>query len=112
MGQIYDPRSRDWKSVERDSAEEVRSHLLLPLEQGGKTRLAITRIEAGGTFGPHIDDYAHVFCVLEGHGRVTVGKDGRDVSPGDVILTDVKEPHGLWASDDEALVLVAANIYE
>ena len=111
MGAVYNPKEAHWKTVERRGAEAVTSHVLLPLDEGGKTRLALTKIEAGGAFGPHVDDYGHVFCVLTGKGEVMIGKDRHGVAPGDVIITEVEEPHGLFADADEPLVLVAANVY-
>jgi quercetin dioxygenase-like cupin family protein len=111
MGTVFDPRERDWRVIERSGAESVDGYELLPLDQGGRTRMALTRIAAGGTFGPHIDEYAHVFCVLEGHGKVMLGKQRADVGPGMVFTSEIREPHGIWADEDSELVLVAANVY-
>lgn len=111
MGSVYDPNESPWRTVERKGAESVDSHLLLPVEQGGRTRLSLTRIAAGGTFGPHVDEYAHVFCVLSGTGEAMVGKTRTPLRPGLVVTTDVREPHGLWADGGAELVLVAANVY-
>ena len=111
MGSVFDPAERDWRPIERQGAESVDGLELLPLEQGGRTRLSLTRIAAGGTFGPHIDEYAHVFCVLEGRGEVMLGKQRAKVSPGMVFTSEVREPHGIWADADSPLVLVAANVY-
>jgi len=71
----------------------------------------VTRIAPGGTFGPHIDEYAHVFCVLEGRGEVMLGKQRGKVEPGMVFTSEIREPHGIWAAEDTELVLVAANVY-
>jgi len=111
MGRIHNPRNEDWSQIERRGAVDVESYVLLPVEKGGRTRLSLTRIKAGGTFGPHIDDYEHVFCVREGHGEAMVGKQRTAIGPGDVICTDIGEPHGLWANAGAELVLVTANIY-
>jgi quercetin dioxygenase-like cupin family protein len=111
MGRIYNPQDESWRTVERRGADRVTSHVLVPLERGGQTRLSLTRIEAGGTFGPHIDDYEHVFVVLRGSGEVMVGKERRGIVPGDVITTRIREPHGLWADAEEELVLVSSNVY-
>jgi quercetin dioxygenase-like cupin family protein len=111
MGRVYDPNDESWRPVERRGAVQVTSHLLLPVERGGRTRLSLTRIAAGGTFGPHIDDYEHVFVVLRGEGEVMVAKERRKIAPGDVITTGVGEPHGLWATKDDELVLVTSNVY-
>jgi quercetin dioxygenase-like cupin family protein len=40
-----------------------------------------------------------------------VGKERRSIEPGDVITTQIHEPHGLWATPDQELVLVSSNIY-
>jgi quercetin dioxygenase-like cupin family protein len=111
MGRIYNPESEPWRTVERRGADQVTSHVLLAREQGGQTRLSLTKIAAGGTFGPHIDDYEHVFVVLRGAGEVMVGKERRRIAPGEVITTQIHEPHGLWATEDEELVLVTSNVY-
>ncbi|MGH8996041.1 MAG: cupin domain-containing protein [Acidimicrobiales bacterium] len=111
MGRVYQPAGEKWTTVERRGAQDVTSLVLLPVERGGRTRLSFTRIEPGGVFGPHVDDYEHVFCVQEGHGEVMVGKVRSPIAPGDVIVTEVNEPHGLWAGPDEPLILVAANVY-
>lgn len=111
MGRVYRAEGAEWTTVTREGAKAVTSHVLLPLEHGGRTRLSFTRIEPGGVFGPHVDDYEHVFCVQEGHGEAMVGRERSPVVPGDVIVTDVKEPHGLWAAPDAPLVLVTANVY-
>jgi quercetin dioxygenase-like cupin family protein len=111
MGTVYNPNEQDWRTIERSGAEAVEGLELLPLEQGGRTRLSLTRIAAGGTFGPHIDEYAHVFCVLEGRGEIMLGKQRAAVEPGMVFTSDIREPHGIWAAAETPLVLVAANVY-
>lgn len=111
MGRVYRSEDGTWNQVERRGADRVTSHILLPVDRGGRTRLSLTRVRAGGVFGPHIDDYEHVFCVYSGSGEAMVGKLRREITLGDVIVTDIREPHGLWAGPDEDLVLVTANVY-
>src|SRR3954466_11427981 len=111
MGTVFDPAERDWRTIERSGAEAVEGLELLPLEAGGRTRLSLTRIAAGGTFGPHIDEYAHVFCVLEGHGEIMLGKQRARIEPGMVFTSEIREPHGIGAAPESELVLVAANVY-
>jgi quercetin dioxygenase-like cupin family protein len=111
MGRVYDPTQEEWKRVERRGAKEVFSHILLPQDPSVSVRLGLTRIEAGSTLGIHVDDYSHIFCVREGHGQVQIGKVKQPIGPGDVITTEIGEPHGLWADEDADLVLVTANVY-
>ena len=87
MGRIYDMSEAQFNAVGRSEARQVASHQLLGVEEGGRTRLAITRIEPGGSFGPHVDDYGHVICVLEGHGELKVGGRRTPAGPGTVMVT-------------------------
>jgi quercetin dioxygenase-like cupin family protein len=112
VGHIYDISDASFNEVGRSEAKAVASHVLLGVDQGGRTRLAVTRIEPGGSFGPHVDDYGHVICVLEGHGELKVGGRRTAASPGTVMVTEPGEPHGMFATADEPFVLVAANVYD
>ena len=111
MGEIYDITGASFRTVGRQEAKDVASHELLGVDRGGNTRLAVTRIEPGGHFGPHVDDYGHVICVLEGHGELKVGGRRTAAGPGTVMVTEPGEPHGMFAGADEPFVLVAANVY-
>ena len=111
MGRIYEVGTGEFNAVQRSEAKSVASHVLLDLAAGGRTRLAVTRIEPGGSFGPHVDDYGHVICVLEGHGELKVGGRRTPASPGTVMVTEPGEPHGMFATAGEPFVLVAANVY-
>ena len=112
MGRIYEVADGDFAAVQRSEAKAVASHVLLGLEQGGRTRLAVTRIEPGGSFGPHVDDYGHVICVLEGRGELKVGGRRTPAAPGTIMVTEPGEPHGMFATEGEPFVLVAANVYD
>src|SRR3954454_23332719 len=98
MGTVYDPKERDWRTIERKGAEAVEGLELLPLEEGGRTRLSLTRIAAGGHSGPPIDEDAHVFWVVEGRGEVMLGRERADVGRGTVFTGEIREPHGIWAA--------------
>jgi quercetin dioxygenase-like cupin family protein len=112
VGEIYDIGDAGFNGVKRKEARDVASHVLLGVDKGGRTRLAVTRIEAGGSFGPHVDDYGHVICVLEGRGELKVGGRRHAAGPGTVMVTEPGEPHGMFATEGEPFVLVAANVYD
>lgn len=112
MGRIYEIDDGEFNAVKRSEAKDVASHVLLGLDKGGRTRLAVTRIEPGGSFGPHVDDYGHVICVLQGHGELKVGGKRHAAAPGTVMATEPGEPHGMFATAGEPFVLVAANVYD
>jgi quercetin dioxygenase-like cupin family protein len=111
MGGRYELADAVWKQVEREGARAVETHVLVPLEEGGRTQVAVTRIAAGGVYGVHVDDYAQVFCVLEGRGEAEVGGEQTPLEPGVIFRTQVGEPHGLRAAADRPLLVLVVNTY-
>jgi mannose-6-phosphate isomerase-like protein (cupin superfamily) len=53
---------------------------------------------------PHGED--EVYYVVQGHGRVTVGEEVRDVGPGSVIYVARTVPHGFHDIAEELTILV------
>jgi quercetin dioxygenase-like cupin family protein len=100
-----------WKQVERQGAQAVEIQLLVPPEEGARTQVAVTRIAAGGVYGVHVDDYAQVFCVLEGRGEAEVDGEHMSLEPGVILRTRAGEPHGLRAAADQPLVVLTVNTY-
>lgn len=111
MGESYELGEAVWTKVGREGAEAVESHGLVAIEEGGRTRVGVTRIAAGGTYGVHVDDYAHVFSVMEGQGEAEVGGERIPLERGVIVRTQVGEPHGLWATGDRSLVLLTVSLY-
>lgn len=111
MGGRYDIGEAAFKLVEREGLRGVESHTLLPLEQGGRTQVALTRVGAGGEYGTHVDEYAQIFCVVEGRGEGQVDGERVVLEPGVIMRTEVGEPHALHAAADEPLVVLVVNTY-
>lgn len=111
MGGKYELADAGWKQVEREDTRAVESHVLVPLEEGGRTQVAVTRIAAGGEYGVHVDDYAQVFCVLEGRGEGEVDGEQVPLEPGVIMRTQAGEPHALRAAPDRPLVVLTVNTY-
>jgi quercetin dioxygenase-like cupin family protein len=111
MSGRYELAEAVWKPVERQGARAVETHVLVSLEEGGRTQVAVTRIAAGGVYGVHVDDYAQLFCVLEGRGEAEVAGEQTPLEPGVFLRTQAGEPHGLWAAADQPLLVLAVNTY-
>ena len=111
MGGRYELAEAVWKQVERQGARAVETHVLVPLEEGGRTQVAVTRIAAGGVYGDHVDDYAQIFCVLEGRGEAQVDGEQTPLQPGVILRTQAGEPHGLRAAADQPLLVLTVNTY-
>src|SRR5215216_1565960 len=104
MGGKYEPPDAGWMRVDRQETRAVESQILVPLEEGGRTQVAVTRIGAGGEYGVHVDDYAQVFCVVDGRGEGEVNGERVELEPGVIMRTRAGQPHALRAGAAQPLV--------
>lgn len=111
MGDTYELADAAFKQVEREGTQGVEIHLLVPPEEGARTQVSVTRIAAGGSYERHVDEYAQVFCVLEGQGEAEVNGERTPLEPGVILRTNVGDPHGLWAAADQPVVVLTVNTY-
>jgi quercetin dioxygenase-like cupin family protein len=111
MGDRYELGEAVFKQVDRQGTEGVEIHLLVPPKEGARTQVSVTRIAAGGSYDRHVDEYAQVFCVLDGQGEAEAGGERTPLEPGVILRTDAGEPHGLWAAADRPLVVLTVNTY-
>jgi quercetin dioxygenase-like cupin family protein len=111
MGGKYELADAGWKQVEREETRAVESQVLVPLEEGGRTQVAVTRIARGGEYGVHVDDYAQIFSVLDGRGEGEVDGERVPLEPGVIMRTQAGEPHALRAAADQPLVVLTVNTY-
>jgi quercetin dioxygenase-like cupin family protein len=111
MSHTYELAEADFKAVEREETRGVEIHLLVPPEEGARTQVSVTRIAAGGSYERHVDEYAQVFCVLEGRGEAEVNGERTPLEPGVILRTNVGDPHGLWAAADQPVVVLTVNTY-
>ena len=111
MGGKYEFADGNWKQVEREETRAVESQVLVPVEDGGRTQVGVTRIAAGGEYGLHVDDYAQIFSVLDGRGEGEVAGEQVRLEPGVIMRTQAGEPHALRAAADQPLVVLTVNTY-
>jgi quercetin dioxygenase-like cupin family protein len=111
MGGRYEIDDAAWKQVTRDGLRAVESQMLVPLDEGGRTQVAVTRVGPGGEYGLHVDDYSQVFCVVDGRGEGEVAGERITLEPGVIMRTEAGEPHALRAAADQSLVVLTVNTY-
>jgi mannose-6-phosphate isomerase-like protein (cupin superfamily) len=111
MGGKYELADRAWKPLEREETRDVESQILVPLVEGGRTQVGVTRIGAGGEYAVHVDEYAQIFCVLEGRGEGEVDGEQVPLDAGVIMRTQAGEPHALRAAADQPLVVLTVNTY-
>jgi quercetin dioxygenase-like cupin family protein len=111
MGGKFELADAAWKPLEREETRGVEAQVLVPLAEGGRTQVGVTRIAAGGEYGVHVDEYAQVFCVLEGRGEGEVDGEQVALNPGVIMRTQAGEAHALRAAGDQPLVVLTVNTY-
>jgi quercetin dioxygenase-like cupin family protein len=107
----YEPSESGWKQVDRAETRGVESQVLVPLDEGGRTQVAVTRVNAGGEYGDHVDEYAQIFSVVSGRGEGVVDGERVELVPGVIMRTRAGEPHSLQAAEDQALVVLIVNTF-
>ena len=106
MGKRIDTNSLEWQPVRPELTSGVTGKLL----RDGSTRIVLTRVEPGGSFPAHVDDYAHQFHFLSGSGVVQLEEQQLDVGPGVSVQVDAGELHGYENSGEDDLILISMNL--
>lgn len=88
----------------------LRSHLLLGRDDGPGVDLSVTwvDIEPGAGQVPHDHEPQQVYVVVAGTGRMRVGENERDLSPGSLAFIPPNTTHGITNTGDEVLSYVSA----
>jgi len=106
MGEIIDVTSLEWQPVRPDVAESVFGKTLL----ADGVKIVLTRVEPGGKFSVHRDDYDHLFYFFSGQGVVLVGERQFEARPGLVVRIEAGESHAYENTGTKDLVLLSVNL--
>lgn len=68
-------------------------------------RLVLFRIEPGQRVPPHTSVSTVILSVLSGSGSVTGGDEERAVGPGEIVVYDPGEVHGMEAGEETLIIL-------
>ncbi|MBD3191036.1 MAG: cupin domain-containing protein [Candidatus Heimdallarchaeota archaeon] len=106
---IYELQEEKWKVTRKDLTEKVFGKALIP-EGLTNVKIVLTKVESGGKFNQHSDDYHHVFYFLEGEGIGFLGGERYKINPGLVVQVPAGEEHGYENTSDKDLQLITINI--
>ncbi len=106
MSRYFEVDALEWQPIRPDVADGVFGKTLL----ADGVRMALTRVEPGGGFFRHTDDYGHLFYFLAGRGIVKVGEEEFPVRPGTVVQVAAGESHTYVNMGAEELLLISINI--
>lgn len=106
MSEVFQITALEWQPVRPDVARGVYGKTLL----ANGVKLVLTRVEPGGTFATHRDDYGHLFYFLSGEGRVWVQEKEYEARVGLVVLVAAGESHAYKNTGDQDLLLISVNV--
>ena len=105
---ILDWSELTWESTKPAIATGVFGSRIVPDE--GKVRaVTLTRVEPNGEFSPHVDDYDHVFLLIEGKGMGWLGEDSYDIKPRLIVRVPAGQSHSYRNTTDSDLILLTIN---
>jgi len=104
--QTAGPPSAGWQTVRPDVARGVYGKTLLT--EGVK--MVLTRVEPGGKFAPHRDDYGHLFYFISGQGSVWIEDRTFEAQPGLTLRVAAGETHAYENVGPQDLMLISVNV--
>lgn len=106
MAKLVDTRNRDWQPVRPELTSGVTGKLLLD----GATKIVLTKVEPGGVFRSHCDNYSHLFHILSGQAMARVEGKEYQLSAGMSLQVDCGEQHEYRNCGQEDLLLISMNL--
>ena len=83
----------------------IDSILSQTLVKNDELEVSIFQLAAGQELSEHTSVYPAVIHILSGEGKLSLGKDFVDVTPGSWIYLEPGLPHGLWIKTDMVMLL-------
>lgn len=99
----WEPFGRDTKNIFRRPL----SNLSFP----SGSRASLTLARAGGEFPDHVDDYGHIFLILEGEGEAWVEGKLYPFKKGTSLSVPAGQKHGYRNPGPADLLLITFNLY-
>ncbi len=100
------PTTPDWQPVRPQLTRGVFGKTIFD----GDVKVVLTRVEPGGKFAKHRDDYGHIFYFLSGEGIVTVADSRFDARPDLLVRVTAGELHSYENTGAQDLILLSLNI--
>jgi mannose-6-phosphate isomerase-like protein (cupin superfamily) len=105
---ILELSSLQWKESRPDVASAVFGHQFLP--RGAMAHsVSLTRVEPGGLFKTHSDDYNHVFYFIQGTGTGAIGEKSYQIKPGLTVEVTSGTPHKYENTGQSEMLLLTIN---
>ncbi len=107
---LIDPNRPAWEPFGRNTKNIFRKSLSnLTFPSGSRASLALAK--PGGEFPDHVDDYGHIFYILEGEGEAWVQGKTYPFKKGTSLSVPAGQKHGYRNPGPADLLLIIFNIY-
>ncbi|KXH69957.1 MAG: hypothetical protein AM326_01305 [Candidatus Thorarchaeota archaeon SMTZ-45] len=100
-----------WKSARPDLTSGILACSLVPTGAVIQA-VMLTKVESGGLFSLHADEYNHVFLFIGGTGKGRIGDESYDIKPRMLVRVPAGTPHDYQNTGDSDLFLLTINYSE
>ena len=104
---VYDIKDQDFAVTRRPLVEGVSGLSLIPKDLTN-FKITLTKVEPGGKFSLHRDDYHHVLYFISGIGWLE--EEQYDIRPDRIVEIPAGILHGYMNSSNETMILITVNI--
>ena len=98
-----------WNEVRSDLTTKVFGKPLIPKEWSN-VKMSLTKVEPGGKFPLHIDNYHHIFYFIKGEGIGIIDKKEYEIKPELIVEVPAGKEHGYENTGNDDLILITVNL--
>lgn len=106
MAQLIDTNNQAWQPIRPELTTGIAGKLLLE----GPMKMVLTRVEPGGFFRPHRDNYSHLFHILSGQALARVEAKEYLLLAGFSLQVEAGERHEYENNGQQELLLLSINL--
>ena len=108
---VYELTDLSWTPLRPDVATKIFG---APLVSGDKESytVTLTKVEPGGEFIPHKDNYDHALYFTQGKGEGRLGDTIFAIHPGCLVKVKAGDIHSYRNNSREEMILITINIFD
>ena len=99
---------KDWR-INQKGIPKIFTSSLLPIDWS-KVKILLTKVEPGGEFPEHIDNYHHVMYFIKGEGKAILDRKSIEIRPNLLLEIPAGTNHGYKNTGGDDLILITVNI--
>ena len=98
----------EWADTRKDLTSKILTKELAP-KNIKIEKMVLTKVEPGGIFKAHVDNYHHIFYFLTGNGKLMIDNKQYPIKPEIIVTISAGTPHGYENTGKNDLMLITIN---